>query len=623
MYPPIYDSKNPLCKAPFGAAPHGEEITFRIFLPKSLLTGAPRLKLFLMDRWDAPILIPMELEEMGYSANAFACRFRPEEPALYAYCFEVPAPEGVKELTSARDGTGDFDDNGGLWQLTVYDAAMKTPPFLGEGVMYQIFPDRFNRGGAPKEDDRTDRVLREDWNGVPEWRPNHNGIVENIDFFQGDLEGIRRKLDYLVSLGVTVLYLNPIFEAHSNHRYDTADYRSVDPLLGGEEDFRLLCAEAKEKGVSILLDGVFSHTGADSVYFNKEKHYGEGGAYNDPDSPYRSWYKFSHYPDKYESWWGFETLPNVEETDPSFLEFICGEEGVLSHWLEQGVSGYRLDVADELPDKFLDALHKRVKAENPDAAVLGEVWEDASNKVSYGVRRRYLLGGQLESVMNYPFMNALLQFLRSGNGRGLYETVMRVLENYPPPVIAALMNPLSTHDTERAITVLGGEELSGRDREWQAAHMRLSPQQYGRGRSLYALGGILLYGLPGIPCIYYGDEAGLTGYKDPFNRACYPWGHEDEGLVDFFRILGGIRKAYPIFAEASFEPVTFSSQLASFVRRSEDGSKALLFAVNRGESPLRLTLPKGFEGAKQLAAYGHYTGGTLDKMSGVVLLWEK
>jgi glycosidase len=437
------------------------------------------------------------------------------------------------------------------------------------------------------------------------------------DYFQGDLKGIEEKLDYLESLGVTAIYLNPIFEAHSNHRYNTADYNKIDPLLGTNEDFESLAAAAKRRGIAIILDGVFSHTGSDSVYFNKEKRYGDGGAYNDRNSPFSPWYRFHEFPHRYDAWWGFLTLPNVNETEPSYLDFICGERGVLRQWLARGAAGFRLDVADELPDEVLDALHDSVKSYDPDAAIIGEVWEDASNKESYGVRRRYLLGKQLDSVMNYPFMNAVLDYIRHGSHQAFYGTVMQVLENYPAPAIQALMNSLSTHDTARAITVLAGEELGHHDRLWQEQHHYLRPDQFERGKRLFMLASILQFGLPGIPCVYYGDEAGLAGYKDPFNRVCYPWGHENHDLIDFIRALGQIRKEHPIFADAAFIPLAFTRDLCAFLRRGEE--KAILFAVNRSATPQPLALPADFPPSDVLALCGEWDGAVLGAYSGVVL----
>ena len=198
----------------------------------------------------------------------------------------------------------------------------------------------------------------------------------------------------------------------SNHRYNTADYRKIDPLLGTEEDFINLCREAKKRGIRIILDGVFSHTGSDSIYFNKNSRYNSAGAFNTPESPYKNWFQFLKYPDVYKSWWGFTSLPELDKNNPDYINFICGEDGILRHWLRLGASGYRLDVADELPDSFIARVREAVKAEGEENLLIGEVWEDASNKLAYGVRRKYFLGDELDSVMNYPFKEAILDLLR-------------------------------------------------------------------------------------------------------------------------------------------------------------------------------------------------------------------
>lgn len=398
MTPFYFDSRNPDCKSPVGAVKTGETVTFTLHLGKDMVVTECLLLLYPAEGPDVttPTIVPMEFADGTYRSNIYRCTFVWEKPLVWFYHFEVVSHSNRQQVMRGYDRLA-TTAGGDSWQLTVYDKDMKAPACLTEGVMYQIFPDRFYNSGTPKEKVPGDRRLREDWGAQPEWRPNELGKVTNSDYFGGDLKGIEEKLPYLESLGVTCLYLNPIFEAHSNHRYDTADYRKIDPLLGREEDFVNLCKEAKKRGISILLDGVFSHTGADSVYFNREGRYGEGGAFRDQSSPYSSWYRFQSWPWEYESWWGFPTLPNIEETDPSYLEFIVGEDGVLQKWLELGASGFRLDVADELPDAFLDALYQRVKAFDPDCAVLGEVWEDASNKMSYGYRRHYLLGAQIYS----------------------------------------------------------------------------------------------------------------------------------------------------------------------------------------------------------------------------------
>ena len=423
-------------------------------------------------------------------------------------------------------------DNGDLFQLTVYSSNFTTPDFIKGGVMYQIFPDRFCKSGKEHKNVPKDRIIRNDWGGMPYYRPDQNGHVWNNDYFGGDLEGIRSKLPYLAELGITCIYLNPIFEAHENHRYNTADYMKIDPMLGTNEDFKRLCSHAAEMGIDIILDGVLSHTGADSIYFNKFNRYDSVGAYNSQDSEYSSWYTFYEFPDKYESWWGIDTLPNVNENDEKYTNFICGDGGVIDYWLEQGAAGFRLDVADELPDEFLDNLNKCVKKHGNSKLIIGEVWEDASNKESYGVKRRYLLGSQLDSVMNYPFREAILNYVKGGSVFDFKIQVMSILENYPKPAIDVLMNFVSTHDTERAINNLGGETCVGKSKDWMSER-RLTEEEYNLGKARLKCAMVLQFFLPGVPCIYYGDESGMQGYKDPFNRQCYNWGSEDKELIKF------------------------------------------------------------------------------------------
>ncbi|MCL2885022.1 MAG: glycoside hydrolase family 13 protein, partial [Oscillospiraceae bacterium] len=444
--------------------------------------------------------------------------------------------------------------------------------------------------------------------------------------------------DYLKKMGVTCLYLNPIFEAHTSHRYDTADYTEIDPLLGTEADFAALCKAARQCGIRVLLDGVFSHTGADSVYFNKNGRYDSLGAYQSTASPYAPWYQFQAWPDSYAAWWGFPTLPEVNEMEPSYLDFITGEGGVARRWLAAGASGWRLDVADELPDAFIETLRKAVKAEKPDALLLGEVWEDASDKISYGERRRYLLGGELDSVMNYPFRTAMLRFVRGeGGARELHNAVLDIAEHYPPPVLRLLMNPLSTHDTPRALTALAGADATGKDKNWQAA-THLSDEARARGTRLLKLAGALQYCLPGVPCLYYGDEAGLEGYADPFNRGCYPWGKEDTELMDWFCKLGALRLALrgnagDVLREGDYVPLETDGRtvgggdgggndIAVFIRIGASDSTPggapggpqggrLLCAVNRSDGERTITLPYEWENATPSLGGGFIRGRAL------------
>ena len=549
--PKFYNSQFTGCKTPFGALRQGQPVRINLLVPQEMGVQEPRLRLW-RDAHE-PRYYTMEKIEPLNGSDRFTVEFSLPFTGLYFYYFDLW--KDYAKVFRDSDGNGYLSrEDGPAWQLTVYDQDFTTPAFLRGGVLYQIFPDRFYEGVKNKPLPYADRIYRANKTHEPYFWPNESkeGYL-NMDYFGGDLEGVRQKLPYLKELGVTCIYFNPIFEAHANHRYNTADYRKIDPFLGTNEDFAKLCAEAKEAGIAIILDGVFSHTGADSLYFNKESRYGSGGAYHDPNSPYRSWYDFSpNYACGYRSWWGFDTLPEVNENDPSYREFICGEGGVIDYWMSMGASGFRLDVADELPDDFIEDIRKAVKRHGQDKYLLGEVWEDATNKWSYGVRRTYLLGQGLDAVMNYPFRNAVLNFVKGASGQETAAQIMSICENYPAPALHTLMNFISTHDTERAITYLAGESSEGHDRYWQSGR-RLNMQQYEYGIVLLRMAYAMIFTLPGVPCIYYGDEVAMQGYRDPFNRGYFDWDSKEERVRSILRQLAQLRRSSDAFAEGSLE----------------------------------------------------------------------
>ena len=561
-----------------------EQITvFRIILPRDFSCTAARL-VIKEDGWDNPQYLNMQWDCMqGDGEEWWKVDFSSDTSGLFEYHFEYDTPWGTSRIFHVGDGVGNILESGEDFQLTVYDKNFTTPDWLKGGIIYQIFPDRFYSSGEEKKNVPADRILRSDRSGEPFWQPDGDGKVKNNDYFGGDLKGIEQKLDYLKSLGVSCIYLNPIFEAQSNHRYDTSDYTKIDSLLGTEKDFESLCAEAEKQGIKIILDGVFSHTGNDSVYFNQYGRYDSVGAYQSENSEYFNWYKFKKWPDDYTSWWGIKILPEVNEKNPDFIEYITGKNGIARKWLRAGASGWRLDVADELPDVFLDAFRKAVKEEKGDALVLGEVWEDASNKSSYGERRRYLQGGQLDSVMNYPFADAIIDFVRAGSAELFESRVMTIVENYPKEVLDVLMNHIATHDTMRAITALAGESCAYRDRYWQCAH-RMTNLQYNIGVCFLKMASVIQFTLPGVPSIYYGDEAGMEGYKDPFNRFCYPWGNENAELVEWYKRLGKVRRENRAFADGSLEIISAVAGCAAYARRTSD--EALLIIANSNSHPI-------------------------------------
>ncbi len=493
------------------------------------------------------------------------------ESGLFYYTFGLETPYGV--LYTARDGSLTPDRSGvSCAQLTVYSHDFDTPEKFRGGVMYQIFVDRFYDGGRPISPDEG-KLYDPDWNGgIPQYADRPGGEVANNKFFGGNLWGVADKLDYIASLGVDTLYLCPIFEAASNHKYDTGDYMSVDRMFGGGAAFDHLISECKRRGMKLILDGVFNHTGADSRYFNKFGRYPTSGAYNSKRSRYYNWYTFEEYPDEYRCWWGVKILPAVRSDNQAWREFICGARGVIRHYLARGIDGWRLDVADELADVFLDDLREAAKGERSDALIVGEVWEDASNKVSYDRRRRYFRGGQLDSVMNYPLKEAVIAYILSGDSTRLSTTARELWAHYPRAVSHVLMNFLGTHDTERILTVLADAGTANMTNA-QLASFRLSADQRARAIKRLKLAWALLSAFPGIPCIYYGDEAGMEGGRDPFNRMPFVWGREDGELLEFYRKIGQIRRSLSVFTEGDMALPETGDPSRFMIIREQDGVK--------------------------------------------------
>ncbi len=480
-----------------------------------------------------------------------------------------------------------FFENVRPYQLSVYKKMYETPAWLNKGVMYQIMVDRFCATGETVATE--DKVMRH-WGDQPFYR-EEDGVVRNRDFFGGNLRGVISKLDYLKSLNVTTLYLNPIFKAYSNHKYDTEDYELIDPMFGTAEDFRQLCEKADSLGMRVVLDGVFNHVGSTSKYFNRGKKYGEGGAYNDPDSPCRDW--FHIYPDgSYECWWNFQNLPRINAASKGAQRYFTSKNGIVPRWLRAGASGWRLDVVDEIDDCMLDKIVAAAKKEKADAVIIGEVWEDASNKVDYGVRRHYLDGTQLDSVMNYPLMNGIISFVRDGNEQALSDVVFDTVNNYPRFVRNNLMNVLGTHDTTRILTNLAGTRLDNAPKETMA-RTKLNDFQYKEGCKLLKIAAVLQYTMFGFPCVYYGDEVASEGYKDPFCRACYPWGEENKLMLDFYRRLGELRKL-SVFSDGDFHELVAERGVYAFERVDTESDSQAIVAVNRGE-PYNLYLGSVYE----------------------------
>jgi len=545
----FHDSCKAAYRQPLGAQPAGSKIVIKLYTGKQRVTGAA-INFFIAHEQHT---IAMDGADGWWRGEVTL----PSEPILCWYNFSVYFEDGMVfygARAGMSSGLGEIYSNNPLsYQITVYDPSFKTPDYCKEAIMYQVFPDRFARsdaydtkkGIAYHESMKRTPYLHESFSGTPFYLPR-DGKKEYYpdDFYGGNLKGIEEKLDYIAGLGVNILYLNPICEADSNHRYNTSDYKKVDPILGTEQHFKELCAAAEERGIRVILDGVYSHTGADSKYFNALGTYKGKGACESKNSPYYSWFDFKHFPDEYRCWWGFTSLPEVNEHDPSWQDYvITGKDSVLKFWMDRGAAGYRLDVADELPDDVIEKMRDVIKKKDPESFLLGEVWEDATNKESYGAARKYALGRGLDSVMNYPLRNAIVDFLRGrATAKELAEAIRTQASNYPKEMYYCLMNLLSSHDIARIRTVLASNmDIDEMDRNMQAA-FRVTYSQDTAGRMLQFLAAAIIYSLPGIPSIYYGDETGMHGLKDPFNRA--PFAMNDARTAGQYAKLGKIRREH-------------------------------------------------------------------------------
>ena len=579
-----FNSRKIECKSPYGAVKCGEKLS--LHFPIASWVSVDKMYVFIrLGDVSTPVEMRFEKSENGFSVYTADYVF--DAAGIYYYRFEMRNRDGVWYYGRGENGESVCGENLPEWQLTVYKSSYKTPDFAKGNIIYHIFVDRFNRADGVKT--KRKYRLHESFSESPEV-VSADGKYYADDFFGGNFNGIREKLDYLEELGVGIIYLSPIFKAFSNHRYDTGDYLKVDELLGTEDDFKRLLDAAHEKGMKIILDGVFNHSGADSLYFNKFGTYDSLGAYQSKSSPYYDWYYFKKFPDEYACWWGCDNVPDLNKSNKDYRALVFGKNGVVEKWQKLGADGWRLDVVDELPIDFVNLLIKKIKSVNKDALVIGEVWEDASTKVSYGELRPYLLGDQLDGTMNYPFMNAIIAYVRDGDEKFFKDTVQSILENYPKETVYCLMNSLGTHDTVRIINALSDVRAHG----WSKTHKlgyKLPDSEYEKAKKKLYLASVLQFTLPGIPSIFYGDEAGLQGFDDPINRRPYPWGSEDKEILAHYKKLGRIRRENRAVFSGGFN-MRDENGLVAYERAS--GDDEILIAVNAGADDKTLLINKEY-----------------------------
>lgn len=558
-----YNCLDEECKRPFGALRAGHELSLSAFSRDGVFIDKITVVL-VNDETGEQVSYPMIFKGKEDGVSRYDVTFRVGASGLYFYHFILDTEWG-EEVRYAQDGP---------WQLTVFSSSYKTPDTYKGGIVYQIFVDRFNKG-KDKDAVFDKKGVLKNWD-EPLTVCDSDGVYRANDFYGGNLQGIIDKLGYLKSLGVSLIYLTPIFESSSNHRYDTGDYMTVDKLLGGEEKLQELIQKAAAKGIGIMLDGVFNHTGADSKYFNKFGNYPTLGAYQSEQSPYYDWYYFDKFPDEYKCWWGVTVSPTVNKDVPSYRRAILHKNGVIRKWTDMGIAGWRLDVVDELNENFVRALRRAIKQKDKDKLIIGEVWEDASNKISYDVRRHYLLGGELDGVMNYVFKEAIIAYVCGGDSDTFMGAIGNIMDHYPKRALDSCFTLLGSHDTARIRSVLAGRDVSSLSKE-EKLRVVLDESEINLAMRRLRLAAVLQYTLPGNPMIYYGDERGMEGYEDPTNRKPMQWDNPDEETFALYKKLGRIRKTYA----SVFRGMTYLEDgkgLAAFRRQAR--SRELLILVN-------------------------------------------
>lgn len=643
-----HDSRDPLYRTPGGAVPAGTPVLIRFRTFHNDVT-AVSLRLFDLDLGVQQI-IPMELAASEVSCyqdglEESSCDFwqvvlNRENPNNLWYRFIVSDGSDTDyyaDNTPALDGglgatTDDVIDQS--YALMYYDPSFATPDWARSASIYQIFPDRF-RNGRSNNDPRTgdvrydDPVLRLQWDVLPEgycrhyadaatncpWRfdstpPDWSPLIEGPrgrDYYAGDLRGVDQQLDYLQSLGVDTIYFNPVFDAGSNHGYDTQNYYQIDPYFGNQQDWENLVKHAQQRGMRIVLDGVFNHLSSDSPIFDRYHHYPEVGACESLSSPYRSWFSFHDVPAGtgpcvgstgapnsavYDGWFGFDTIPVINKSLPEVQEyFLTGENSVSKYWLEQGASGWRLDVSGDpsFPDGYWESFRQATKSTRPDSLLISETWQKDSTLL------RILRGDRLDTTMNYRFRDAVVGLLapQSFDAKGFADSgrilapsefaarMESIREDYPDAVFYTLMNLLDSHDTERIRWTLTPGSETRADKEINAASVA-------EGKQRQRLASLIQFTVPGAPTVFYGDEVGLTGDDDPDDRRTYPWadrgGSPDQNLFSHYQTLNSLRRQNTVLVNGDFRMLLADDAAETVAYGRKTTSAAAVVIVNRGGS---------------------------------------
>jgi len=596
-----FNSRDLAHKRPFGAVPAGTQIEYAV----TALPGVEALTLVLERRrleGNQEVLeyietgrVPMQkAAASGDGTERWTANHRFDAVAIHGWWFEAVIAGKKYALQNNTDAiywTREKGSNGVAavgempalassirrFRQTVHQPGMAVPDWAPDIVYYYIFPERY-RNGNPRNDPRPGRdkyraygiEKHADWLDRP-YKPGTGDGSDthfNNDFFGGDLAGIIEKLDDIKDLGANTIYMTPVFQAASNHKYDTADFKRIDPAFGTNADFVRLTREAAKRGIRIIADTSLNHTGSDSLYFNRYGNYQSRGAFQngrpDPKSPYFGWYRFdltqTEADRQYTGWVGVTDLPEIDKSSPAWRQFAYGaKDSVMKLWLDRGAAGWRMDVAPWVPDDFWREWRTAVKAHKPDALTVAETWFDAS---------KYFLGDMFDSTMNYIFRNAVLDWAAGGKAQTLVVNLELMREAYPKPALFAAMNLLSTHDQARSLHHFGWSTEHGNLRDAAAET---------RAKQRLKLALLFQMSYPGAPTVYYGDEVGVTGGDDPYNRATYPWpdrgGQPDLALRAEFKRLIALRHAHPVLRRGELlAPLHVDDHVVVLARRLDSAA---------------------------------------------------
>ena len=562
----MHDSQSIVYRRPFGAVEEGQKVKLSIDIEKEIVVA---IELLQFD--GTKVNMGMEKEYLNSGNYRYSIEIDTED-ALGVLGYYFILIDGYDRVYYGNNdehlgGIGQiYTYNPVPYQITIYKKS-NLPDWYKEGIIYQIFVDRFCNGNddGSINNPKKNSFIYGRWDDTPVYIKDYQGRTIRWDFYGGNIRGIIKKLDYIKSLGVNIINLSPIFKSSSCHKYDAGDYDIIDEMFGTEEDFKELCEKAKSKDIKIILDGVFSYTSSDSRYFNKAGNYDEIGAYQSPNSKYHNWYKFNRYPYGYECWWGIEGRPNINVMHNSYIDFLVNrDDSIIKKWIDLGASGWRLNVTDELPDEFIEIIRDRLDTLDKETVLIGDVWDDASNKISYSKKRRYLYGKEIQSVTNYPLRESLINFTRGYiKSDKLKKKVMSLYENYPREVFLGNINLIGTSDTERILTVLDGNI-----------------------RCLKIIVA-LQFTIPGVPLIYYGDETGVTGGKDPDNRKSYPWENEDVDLIGFYKRIAQIRNGQDALKKGDFNIFDTEEDIFAFERVYENERIVVVVNISNAQKVVK------------------------------------